>query len=64
MIPIQPWEARAGVSGDSTNFLRHWMNHNPSISRRVMILSIHIMDVTYTFYLEALHMIHYHDTDR
>lgn len=29
-----------------------------------MILSIHIRDVTYTFYLEVLYMIHYHDTDK
>lgn len=64
MIRIRSWEARGGISGDGTHFLWHWMTRNSSISRRAMILSIHIRDVTYTFYLEALYMIHYHDTDR
>lgn len=59
MIPIQSWEERAGISVDGNNFVRQWMNHNPSVSQ-----TIHITDVTYTFCLEALYLNHFHNTHR
>jgi len=56
MIATQPWEARAGISGDGHHFLSLWMNHNPSVSQT--IYPNHRCDI------DLLYLNHYHDTDR